>query len=200
MPGGIHLAFVVTLGAGAAGLGAGAAARAVMGRPVTPVGAVIKDAAGRHAGTLRVDGAGHGRARITVSVSGLPAGYHGLHIHAKGVCDPRSKDPATGGPFFSAGGHFDLGSHAHPDHSGDLPPLLVGADGTGTASAVTDRFRVRQLLDGDGSAVIVHARPDNQANIPDRYRRADGTAGPDADTRKTGDAGGRIACGVVTPG
>jgi Cu-Zn family superoxide dismutase len=57
---------------------------------------------------------------------------------------------------------------------------------------------VRELLAGDGSAVIVHALPDNYANIPTRYRSAQtGAPGPDADTLKAGDSGGRVVCGVV---
>ena len=49
-----------------------------------------------------------------------------------------------------------------------------------------------ELFDGDGSALIVHALPDNYANIPSRY-----AAAPDAMTLSTGDAGGRLACGVI---
>ncbi|MCW2901679.1 MAG: Cu/Zn superoxide dismutase-like protein [Streptosporangiaceae bacterium] len=198
MPGKIHLALVGTLGAGAAALGIAGTAKAMLGQPGAPAGAVIKSADGKTVGSLRVEDAPSGKSKITVTVAGLPAGYHGFHVHAKGICDPSSTDPATGSPFFSAGGHFNLGSGSHPAHSGDLPPLLVGADGTGSASSVTDRFRVRQLLDPDGSAIMIHARPDNQANIPDRYRQADGKTGPDAETLKTGDSGGRTACGVIT--
>ncbi|MFL6052513.1 MAG: superoxide dismutase family protein [Actinoallomurus sp.] len=83
------------------------------------------------------------------------------------------------------------------NHSGDLPDLLVNADGSGKASFATDRFRVRQLLDRDGSSVLVHALPDNKANIPPRYRQAGGATGPDAETRKAGDSGRRVACGVI---
>jgi Cu-Zn family superoxide dismutase len=198
MPRKIHLALVTTLGAGAAAVGVSGAAEAVLGRPDPQAGAVIRNAAGVVVGSLRVESERFGKSRVTVDVKGLPAGYHGFHVHTKGVCDPKSIDPATGSPFFSAGGHFNLGSGSHPDHSGDLPALLVGADGTGSASSGTDRFRVRQLLDRDGSAIVIHAGPDNQANIPDRYRRADGTPGPDAETLKTGDSGARIACGVIT--
>jgi len=54
---------------------------------------------------------------------------------------------------------------------------------------------VNDLFDADGSAVIVHASPDNYANIPTRY-----VATPDSTTFGTGDAGGRVACGVVTHG
>ncbi|MBB2911407.1 Cu-Zn family superoxide dismutase [Streptosporangium becharense] len=158
--------------------------------------AEIKDADGRDVGRLRVrDLPGEGdRTRVTVVVRGLPPGYHGFHIHAKGVCDPRSTDPKTGSPFFSAGDHFSLRPGDHPDHSGDLPDLLVNENGVGRLVAVTDRFTVEQLLDGDGSAVVIHALPDNQANVPERYRGD----GPDETTRRTGDSGGRIACGVIT--
>jgi Cu-Zn family superoxide dismutase len=55
----------------------------------------------------------------------------------------------------------------------------------------TDRFTIRQLRDADGSAVMVHAAADNFANIPPRY----GT--PDDETKNTGDAGARAACGVI---
>jgi Cu-Zn family superoxide dismutase len=198
MPGKIHLALVTTLGAGVAALGVSGAAKAVLGRPDPQAGAVIRSADGRIVGSLRIENERLGKSRLTVDVKGLPTGYHGFHVHTKGVCDPKSIDPATGSPFFSAGGHFNLGSGSHPDHSGDLPALLVAADGTGSASSATDRFRVRQLLDRDGSAIVIHAGPDNQANIPDRYRQANGEAGPDAETLKTGDSGGRIACGVIT--
>jgi superoxide dismutase, Cu-Zn family len=198
MPGKVHLLAVAALGTVAAGAGAVGTAEAVLGGAGSSAAATIKDAAGRNIGELRIV-EGDGKPRITVTVKGLPAGYHGIHVHTKGVCDPRSIDPATGSPFFSAGPHFTLGATAHPAHSGDLPDLLVGADGTGSASFVTDRFRVSQLLDGDGSSVVIHTAPDNQANIPDRYHHAGGT-GPDAETLKAGDSGARTACGVIRKG
>ena len=54
-----------------------------------------------------------------------------------------------------------------------------------------------ELIDGDGSALIIHAQPDNQGNIPSRYQSATGT-GPDSATLATGDSGGRFGCGLVT--
>jgi superoxide dismutase, Cu-Zn family len=74
----------------------------------------------------------------------------------------------------------------------------VNDDGTGELQFETDRFRLSDLFDADGSAVIVHAGRDNFANIPSRYHsHATNTFGPDADTLATGDAGARAACGVV---
>jgi Cu-Zn family superoxide dismutase len=86
-----------------------------------------------------------------------------------------------------------------------MPALLVDRQGNGSATFATDRFQVRQLFDDDGSAVIIHADPDNQANIPDRYGRAADPAdpgsetanGPDDETRRGGDSGEHIACGVI---
>ena len=126
-----------------------------------------------------------GVVRVRVRVHGLPAGFHGFHVHAVGECTP---------PLFtSAGGHFNPGLAGHPGHAGDMPVLLVNADGTGEARFRTDRFSVADVL---GRAFIVHANPDNYGNIPTRYA----AAGPDAATLATGDAGSRIACGVIKRG
>jgi superoxide dismutase, Cu-Zn family len=56
----------------------------------------------------------------------------------------------------------------------------------------TDRLSVDDLLAGSGTALIVHTGPDNFANIPTRHAPA-----PDATTLATGDAGARIACGLI---
>jgi Cu-Zn family superoxide dismutase len=197
MPGRIHMLAIVAVGAGMATLGVAAAGKAMLTWPGPYAGAVIKDTKGRTVGDLRIDEAG-GRPKVTVTATGLAAGYHGFHVHMKGVCDPKSTDPATGSPFFSAGPHFSLRPAAHPNHAGDLPDLLIGADGKGSATFDTDRFQIKQLLDRDGSAVVIHALPDNKANIPSRFTHAGGGTGPDAETLKAGDSGARIACGVIT--
>ncbi len=66
----------------------------------------------------------------------------------------------------------------------------------------TDAFAKADLLAGDGTAIIIHADSDNFANIPpDRYQQvAGGAAGPDDMTLATGDAGKRVACGVIGAG
>ncbi|GAB3187750.1 superoxide dismutase family protein [Nesterenkonia suensis] len=86
----------------------------------------------------------------------------------------------------------DSGPH-HPNHAGDLPNLLVTENGTATLTVVTDRLTDELLTGGEGAAVIIHSQPDNHGNIPERYA----PAGPDEDTLATGDAGTRIACGVI---
>lgn len=79
--------------------------------------------------------------------------------------------PTHGPPFTSAGGHFNPDGVGHGEHAGDLVPLLINRDGTGQLRFTTDRFTIAQLLDVDGSALIVHAERDNLANIPTRSTR-----------------------------
>ncbi|WP_448618964.1 superoxide dismutase family protein [Geodermatophilus sp. URMC 65] len=137
-----------------------------------------------------------GGTQVDVRVTGLPPGFHGLHVHAVGLCEPDSPspaDPSMSGDFLSAGGHIGAGAVDHGEHAGDLPVLYVTEGGAGTLTAVTDTLTRDQLTDEDGSAVMVHAGRDNYAHVPERYA----PGGPDEMTRNTGDAGGRIACGPV---
>lgn len=140
-----------------------------------------------------------GGTLVTVEATGLPPGFHGLHIHGAGKCEQDSAnptDPAETGAFLSAGGHLagPDGGAGHPEHAGDLPPLYVPADGTARIVTLTDRLDRELLMDQDGSAVMVHEKSDNLANVPERYA----PDGPDEDTKKAGDGGSRIACGVVS--
>lgn len=115
--------------------------------------------------------------RVVADVSGLTPGSHGFHIHEKGDC---SAPDAS-----SAGGHFNpTGTqHGAPDsemrHVGDLGNLL--ADASGRAHLV--RVDRHLMLDGSssivGRGVIVHAKPDDLKSQP------------------AGDAGPRVACGVI---
>jgi Cu-Zn family superoxide dismutase len=146
--------------------------------------ATLRDASGAKVGRVWL----HEKRRsdkvaVVVTARGLQPGFHGFHIHTTGRCEPPG--------FTTAGGHLNLTGAPHGSHTGDLPSLLVNADGTGMLATVTDRFSLADLRDADGSAVMVHSGPDNFANIPPRY----GT--PDQETLNTGDSGTRVACGVV---
>jgi Cu-Zn family superoxide dismutase len=150
--------------------------------------ATLNDATGQRVGVAFLKEK-HGEVSVKAAVWDLPAGFHGFHVHAVGECVP---------PFTSAMGHYNPTGAAHGDHAGDLPSLLVNSDGTAELGFTTDRFSVRDLLDADGSALMVHAGRDNFANIPDRYHsHTENTFGPDSETLATGDAGLRAACGVV---
>ncbi len=122
---------------------------------------------------------------ISVKVSGLAPGAHGVHLHEIGKCEP---------DFTAAGGHFDPGPHGmtdpdanHPFHMGDLPNVIVGQDGEGGFTVRTTRVTLSagptSILDEDGTAIIIHGNPDQ------------GVTGEP----KSGVSGGpRVACGVVT--
>jgi Cu-Zn family superoxide dismutase len=168
--------------------------------------------------TLRLaDGTEIGRVRFTqgvgttaVSVAlSVPAGttsvrsFHGFHIHANDnpangdgcVADP-AQAPSTW--FVSADGHLRAGAETHGSHVGDMPSLHLDADGSAEARFEIDRISLANLT---GRAVIVHAGPDNFGNVPvgpgaDQYT-ANSTAATDR-TQGTGNAGDRVACGVVT--
>ena len=141
--------------------------------------ATLYYANGTPAGTAQLVGSGDALS-ITVAVSGMTAGPHGFHLHQTGTC--------TAPDFKSAGGHLNPygKSHGHMSadgsHLGDLPNLTVKSDGVGTASAQIGTGReeiLRQVFDADGTAVVIHAGPDDYISDP------------------AGDAGSRIACGVL---
>lgn len=129
---------------------------------------------------------------VRATLHSLTPGFHGFHVHQTGVCDP----DASTGPFTTAGGHLAAAGTHHGHHAGDMPSLLVMENGKARLGFATDRFTLADLRDGDGSAVMVHSDRDNFANIPTRYS-VGGVPGPDATTLATGDAGTRVACGVV---
>ena len=165
----------------------------VMAQDAPQIGAsaLLQDVDGNQVGTVRIlEEADFGTLAIVVQVQNLTPGFHGFHIHTTGQCDPGA-DP----PFSSAGGHLNPADTNHPEHAGDLPPLLVMQDGTAAISVRTDRLTLADLLDDDGAAVIVHSGPDNAAHIPDRYADA-----PDEETLSSGDSGDPVACGVIEEG
>jgi Cu-Zn family superoxide dismutase len=171
-------ASLLALGAVMAGAQSPAPAKPVpTSTKVTKAVAVLKPTAGNTVeGVVTFTQAGTAVA-VSVKLTGLTAGKHGFHIHEFGDC---SAPDAT-----SAGGHFNPAGHPHAGptdaahHAGDLGNVEAGADG----SVTLDLKDVGLALEGDktivGRGVIVHAKAD------------------DLKTQPTGDAGGRLACGVV---
>jgi len=181
----------------------GGAPRASAGQSVT---AHLKAADGTAVATAKFDFS-NGYATITIATSGvgvLAPGFHGVHIHKVGKCEPNSVGPTGGAPgdFLSAGGHFQVGGHSGEPESGDLTSLQVRKDGVGTLVTTTDAFTLADLLAGEKTAIVIHAGADNFMNIPpERYNQVNGGApGPDEMTMTTGDAGKRVACGVIGAG
>ncbi|MBA4765756.1 MAG: superoxide dismutase family protein [Erythrobacter sp.] len=117
---------------------------------------------------------------LAMAATGLEPGEHGFHLHTTGRCDAPD--------FTSAGGHLNPLGREHgslnPEgqHLGDMPNLVVGTSRTGSIEIDigpdTPAYR-DYLFDADGTAIVIHAGPDD-------YR-----------TDPAGDAGSRVACGVL---
>jgi superoxide dismutase, Cu-Zn family len=164
---------------------------------------VLRDAAGAFVGRVVFAPTG---SVTTVSVSARlnppQDGIHGFHVHAND--NPANGDGCIADPaqppnthFVSADGHYNPGGTTHGSHGGDMPALFFTEDGAGAMSFITDRFDPAEIV---GRAVILHAAPDNYGNVPvgaaaNQYtpNSADATTL----TANTGNAGNRIACGVI---
>ncbi|WP_204080367.1 superoxide dismutase[Cu-Zn] [Mycobacterium riyadhense] len=166
---------------------------------------VLRTPDGTQVATAKIEFS-NGYATVTIattSVGVLSPGFHGVHIHKVGKCEANSVAPTGGAPgdFLSAGGHFHVPGHTGVPASGDLSSLQVRKDGSAMLVTTTDAFTMNDLLSGEKTAIIIHAGADNFANIPtDRYIQVNGTPGPDETTMTTGDAGKRVACGVIGSG
>jgi Cu-Zn family superoxide dismutase len=140
--------------------------------------AQVRDVSGADLGRLTFTPATEG-VRVQGTLQGLPPGTHGFHLHAVGACVA---------PFTSAGPHFNPGNVPHGrataqgGHAGDLPNIVVGQDGRVTVdvSGKAVLSGANALLDADGAAIVVHAAADDDRTDP------------------AGNAGARIACGVIT--
>lgn len=173
--------------------------------PADTLTAQINSADGTQVAAATIDfSEGETFATVTVQTTApglLSPGSHGLHIHAVGKCEVNSVAPTGGAPgdFLSAGGHLQGGGQGgHPNHAGDLASLQVRGDGSAMLVTTTNAFDKADLMDGGGTAIIIHANPDNFANIPaDRYQQINGAPPPDETTLATGDGGKRVACGVI---
>jgi Cu-Zn family superoxide dismutase len=167
--------------------------------------AQLKLADGTTVATADFEFAG-GFATVTVETTApgeLTPGFHGMHVHSVGKCEANSVAPTGGAPgdFNSAGGHFQKAGHTTHPASGDLTSLQVRQDGTAKLVTTTDAFTAEDLLGGAKTAIIIHEKSDNFANIPpERYQQVNGNPPPDETTLATGDAGKRVACGVIGTG
>lgn len=110
---------------------------------------------------------------VMVKVQGLPdqntenqSGFYGLHIHEIGNCSI---------PFNKTGEHYNPTKASHPDHAGDLPPLL-GSHGFAYSLFHTTRFTAKEILN---KSIVIHSDED------------------DFTTQPSGNSGNKIGCGVI---
>jgi Cu-Zn family superoxide dismutase len=151
-----------------------------------PKGAVVvplKTSTGQDAGTATFTPA-KDKVAIKLKLKNLPPGQHAVHIHEHAVCDAPD--------FKTAGGHFNPASKQHGTmnpmghHNGDLPEnITIGEDHTGEASFKVDYLSLNptatdSLFANGGTSIMVHEKADDMKTDP------------------TGNAGNRIACGVIT--
>lgn len=145
-----------------------------------PAKATLKDAKGAEVGTAVIKPAAGG-VQVSLKLAGMPAGVHAIHIHAVGKCE------APG--FTTAGGHFNPEKKQHGmhnpqgSHAGDLENITVGPKGKLktkiNVKGVTLGDGANSLFHEGGTAIVIHAAADDYKTDP------------------AGNAGARIACGVI---
>jgi Cu-Zn family superoxide dismutase len=145
-----------------------------------PVTVKLSDAKGKSVGTAKLS-ADAGGVKIALAVKGLSPGDHAIHIHQTAKCDAPD--------FKSAGGHFNPENKKHgsanPEgaHAGDMPNFTVDAKGASTASVVAPGATLDEgahsVFTAGSTALVIHEKAD------------------DLKTDPTGNAGNRIACGVI---
>ena len=139
--------------------------------------AEVSGADGAISGSVTLNDTASGQILVQIDLTGVPEGEHGVHLHETGDC--------SAADFSSAGGHI-AGDHQHGvlveggPHPGDMPNMTVGSDGILKADVFLTLLDVdSMIMDEDGAAFIVHSGTDDYMS------------------QSSGDAGSRIACGVL---
>lgn len=149
-----------------------AAAHAEAHMPKKAIAVLIPTEGNQVRGTLTLVATAKG-VQITGKVTGLTPGEHGFHIHEFG--DLSSADGTAAGGHYNPEGHMHGGPDSKEKHAGDLGNLKADKDGVATVDVIADA-KLHFII---GRAFVVHAKAD------------------DLKTQPTGDAGGRVALGLI---
>lgn len=120
-----------------------------------------------------------GGVSFHIEASGLPHGVHGIHVHPIGRCDP--PDFSTAGTHWNPTGRQHGLNNPQGPHAGDMPNVTVAANGVLSETVILPNATMAQLLDQDGSSIMLHANADDYVSQP------------------AGNSGAKIACAVIAP-
>ncbi len=142
----------------------------------------LKNAQGAKIGTAKISATPNG-IKVSVKVSQLTPGEHGIHIHNVGKCEGPGFTTA-GGHFNPTGAHHGVKNTQEPrPHAGDLENLKVGQNGKASATFMISGVSLgdgqNSLFHEGGTALVIHAKADDLMSDP------------------SGNSGDRIACGVI---
>jgi Cu-Zn family superoxide dismutase len=121
-----------------------------------------------------------GGVHVVANLMDVPAGEHGFHVHEFGDCS--SADGSAAGGHFNPEGMAHGGPMAEARHIGDLGNITADSSGNAQLDYVDNRIVLSGSNSIIGHGLILHAQPDDLASQP------------------TGNAGARIACGVIGVG
>ena len=146
---------------------------------VLRMGGEIVGASGIVIGSLNIlDGPNGLLIEATINPGGLAPGWHGLHLHQVGDCSDIGAFKLSGGHVGKIEGGHGLLNPAGPE-AGDVPNIWAAADGSAGYEAFSNLITSADLLDADGTALIIHQNRDDQLSQP------------------IGGAGPRVACAVI---